>query len=252
MKELSQKKFCLLLAANDSDYVKKAYGGYYNVFVNAFGDKAEGEKWDCFRVINGEFPDSDELESYEAFVVSGSPCDAYGDDWWVLKLCVLLRTLDAMKKKVLGICFGHQVLSRSLGGRVGNAKCGWDIGIRRVKLVQNLEKNYKFLEKLKEVPHSASIIEIHQDEVWKVPARAKILAYSDRTRVEMFTIGDHILGIQGHPEYTKDILSNLVDRLMNNGSINRDFGDDAKKRIEAVEPDREFLLKMCKGFLKGR
>ena len=48
---------------------------------------------------------------------------------------------------------------------------------------------------------------------------AEVIAYSNKTGVEMFTIGDHILGIQGHPEYTKDILNNLIDRLLTNGSI---------------------------------
>lgn len=40
-----------------------------------------------------------------------------------------------------------------------------------------------------------------------------------KTGVEIFAIGDHILGIQGHPEYSKDILYNLVDRLANNDTI---------------------------------
>ena len=104
-----EKRFALLLAARDSDYVKKLYGGYFNVFVDALGD--DGERWDLFRVVEGEFPDMDELQHYEGFVVSGSPYDAYGNEYWILKLCFLLQTLFAMQKKVLGICFGHQVSS---------------------------------------------------------------------------------------------------------------------------------------------
>ncbi|KAI7993990.1 Gamma-glutamyl peptidase 5 [Camellia lanceoleosa] len=42
--------------------------------------------------------------------------------------------------------------------------------------------------------------------VWEVPVGAEVIAFSDKTRVE-------IIGIQGHPEYTKDILNNLIDRL---------------------------------------
>lgn len=48
---------------------------------------------------------------------------------------------------------------------------------------------------------------------------AEVIAFSDKTGVEMFTIGDHILGIQGHPEYSKDILNNLIDRLLNQDAI---------------------------------
>lgn len=107
MKVEGEKRFALLLAVKDSDYVKKVYGGYYNVFVEALGD--EGEKWDLFRVVDGDFPSVNDLQNYEGFVVSGSPHDAYGDDFWILELCFILQTLFAMQKKVLGICFGHQV-----------------------------------------------------------------------------------------------------------------------------------------------
>lgn len=33
------KRYALLLAARDSDYVKKVYGGYFNVFVSAFAEE---------------------------------------------------------------------------------------------------------------------------------------------------------------------------------------------------------------------
>lgn len=109
MRVEGERRYALLLAAKDSDYVRKAYGGYFNVFVEAFGE--EGDRWDLFRVVDGEFPDAGELRKYHGFVVSGSPHDAYGDDLWILRLCFLLQTLHAMRKRVLGICFGHQVLA---------------------------------------------------------------------------------------------------------------------------------------------
>lgn len=249
MKANSEQRYALLLAAKDSDYVKKIYGGYFNVFLAAFGD--EGETWDLYRVIDGEFPSMEDLDSYDGFVISGSPHDAYGDDLWVLRLCFLLQTLDAMQKRVLGICFGHQVLSRALGGRVGKAYGGWDIGVRKVVMMEDLPQ-YKFLQGLEEFPHSAPIIECHQDEVLEVPEGAEVLAYSEKTGVEVFAIGDHILGIQGHPEYTKDILNDLIDKLANMGTIERSSADDARRRLEAAEPDRSFWGKLCKGFLKGR
>lgn len=104
---MEEKRYALFLAAKDSDYVLKVYGGYFNVFVAAFGE--EGERWDLFRVVEGDFPDFNELHKYDGFVISGSPYDAYGNDNWIVKLCFMLQTLDAMQKKVLGICFGHQV-----------------------------------------------------------------------------------------------------------------------------------------------
>ncbi|CBI36588.3 hypothetical protein VitviT2T_016953 [Vitis vinifera] len=242
------KRYALLLAARDSDYVKKVYGGYFNVFVAAFGE--EGERWDLYRVVDGDFPDMNDLHNYDGFVVSGSPYDAYGNDYWILKLCFLLQTLDAMEKKVLGICFGHQVLCRALGGKVGKAYTGWDIGLRKVRIVKDLPP-CSFLEDMEEIPPFLSIIECHQDEVWEVPLGAEVIAFSDKTGVEMFTIGDHIMGIQGHPEYTKDILCNLIDRLLNNDAIERGFAEEAKLTLQMAEPDRKCWEKICRTFLKG-
>ncbi|KAK2979947.1 hypothetical protein RJ640_001277, partial [Escallonia rubra] len=220
-----EKRYALLLAARDSDYVKKVYGGYFNVFVAAFG--GGGERWDLFRVVDGEFPSMNELHNYDGFVVSGSPYDAYGDDSWILELCFLLQTLDAMQKKVL-----------AFGGKVGKAYSGWDIGLRKVKIVKDFT-SCSFLDGLDEFPPALSIIECHQDEVWEVPVGAEVIAFSDKTGVEMFAIGDNILGIQGHPEYTKDILNNLIDRLLTSDAIEKGFAEDARLKLQVAEPDRK-------------
>ncbi|KAE8668660.1 putative GDP-L-fucose synthase 2-like [Hibiscus syriacus] len=242
-----ERRHALLLAAWDSEYVKKVYGSYLEVFVAAFG--GEGERWDLFRVVDGEFPDMSELYKYDGFVISGSPHDTYGNDQWILKLCFLLQTLDAMEKKVLGICFGHQILCRSLGGKVGKACSGWDIGLRKVKIVKDLSVP-SFMEEFDEIPSSLWIIECHQDEVFKVPMGADVIASSDKTAIDMFGIGQHILGIQGHPEYTKDILFDLIDRLLNNNSIQREFAEKAKLGLETAESDRKSWEKICRNFLK--
>ncbi|KAF8369714.1 hypothetical protein HHK36_032262 [Tetracentron sinense] len=58
----------------------------------------------------------------------------------------------------------------------------------------------------------------------------------------MFTIGDHILGIQGHPEYTKDILNNLM--IGSSITLHRErLRRSAKLSLETAEPDRQFLGK---------
>ncbi|PUZ74361.1 hypothetical protein GQ55_1G058900 [Panicum hallii var. hallii] len=246
------RRYALLLALWDSEYASKVYGGYYNVFVAAFGGAGgDGERWDCFRVIAGEFPAPEDLASYDGFVVSGSPHDAYGEEPWIADLCALIQTLHAMGKRVLGICFGHQVLCRALGGRIGKARNGWDVGVKKVTFVRDLE-GFGFLGDLEELPSSASLIEVHQDEVWELPPGATVLAFSEKTRVEAFAVGEQALGIQGHPEYTADILHNLIDRLTSQSAIPASVGEDARRTVsETGGPDRAFWMALCKGFLNG-
>lgn len=63
-------------------------------------------------------------------------------------------------------------------------------------------------------PSSLAIIKCHQDEVLVLPESATLLAYSDKYNVEMASFGDHFLSIQGHPEYNKEILFEIIDRVV--------------------------------------
>ncbi|KAF5731903.1 putative glutamine amidotransferase [Tripterygium wilfordii] len=239
------KRFAVLLCADDSDYVKKMYGGYFGVFWKMLAE--EGERWDVFRVASGEFPSDEEVEAFDGFVITGSCNDAHGNDVWICRLLALLKRLDFMKKKVLGICFGHQILGRALGGKVGRNVSGWDIGVTTV----HLSSSSKIFSSLK-VPALVTVIECHRDEIWELPQKAEVIGWSDKTGVEMFMYGDHFMGIQGHPEYTTDILLHLIDRLLKRNDIMESFAEEAKKNVEAQEPNREAWKKLCVSFLKGR
>lgn len=138
-----------------------------------------------------------------------------------------------------------------MGGKVGKSYSGWDIGLREVRIVKGfLDRNYE--EDGESIPKSLSIIECHQDEVLDIPCGAEVMAYSNKTGVEMFKLGDHVMGIQGHPEYTKDIIYNLIDRLLNSNCIEKGFADEARYTVEVSEPDRRCWERICRSFLKGR
>ena len=52
--------------------------------------------------------------------ITGSICASYDKDDWILNLRSFLKSLSTHKEiKMLGTCFGHQILALSLGGSVG-------------------------------------------------------------------------------------------------------------------------------------
>lgn len=241
------KKFAVLLCADDSEYVKKKYGGYFGVFVRMLGE--EGESWDVYRVARNEFPEEGDVDAYDGFVITGSCSDAHGNDGWICRLLSLLQRLDDLKKKVLGICFGHQILGRALGGKIDRATSGWDIGLRNIQLTASASKLFSAFK----IPSTLSIIEVHQDEIWELPPKVEVLARSNKTSIEMFKYGDHMMGIQGHPEYNKDILIHLIDRLLQRDYIGESYANQLKaKSMESRDPDKEAWRKVCVNFLKGR
>jgi len=109
MEKMGWKRFGVLLCAEDSEYVIKMHGGYSGVFLKMLEE--ENETWDMYKVSCGEFPKDDELSLYDGFVITGSCNDAYGNEKWICDLVTLVKKLNSMQTKILGICFGHQVIN---------------------------------------------------------------------------------------------------------------------------------------------
>ncbi|CAL0311992.1 unnamed protein product [Lupinus luteus] len=245
MSNISGKRFAVLLCTEDSEYVKKKYGGYSGVFMKMLAE--EGEIWEVYKVASGEFPQDDELNLYDGFVISGSCSDAHGNDKWIHDLITLLNKLQSMNKKTLGICFGHQILGRALGGKVSRSPTGWDIGVRTIIFSPSWPLALSSLQ----LPSHLSIIECHRDEIRELPPKAEILGWSDKTGIEMFKYGDHIMGIQGHPEYSTDILFEIIDRLIQRDFIMEAVAVEARKKASLWDPDMEAWKRLCINFLKG-
>jgi hypothetical protein len=99
--------YAVLQCGEDSEYVRQKYGGYFAVFRALLEE--DGESWRVYRAVGGELPTDAEAAGFDGFVISGSCSDAHGDEPWILDLVGLIRRLHAAGKRILGVCFGHQV-----------------------------------------------------------------------------------------------------------------------------------------------
>lgn len=57
--------------------------------------------------------------------MTGSKADSFGDDPWIQTLKAYLLKLYERGDKLLGVCFGHQLLALVLGGKAERADRGW-------------------------------------------------------------------------------------------------------------------------------
>ena len=142
----------------------------------------------------------------KGIILSGGPLNVYQS-----KKVKFRKDIFKWNIPILGICFGHQVISKELGGNVKKAKSR-EFGLAKLKRLSKSRLTDNFFDKkgLNNVWMS------HADEVTKLAKGFKAVA---KTETSKFSIVENssrkLYGIQFHPEVThtekgKVILKNFV------------------------------------------
>ncbi len=149
---------------------------------------------------------SDINQSVRGIILSGGPLNVYQINKYSFDKKILELNIP-----ILGICFGHQILSKLNGGRVRQSKHR-EFGLANIfkKRDSLLTKNFYGVKKTKEVWMS------HADQVSKLPKNFQVIASSTNSK---YAIVENKLkkyyGVQFHPEVThtengKKLISNFV------------------------------------------
>lgn len=94
------------------------------------------------------------LEDVDAVLVTGSKHSAYMDDEWIVALVEFVRrAIEGGRVRVVGVCFGHQVVGRAMGVEVGVSELGWEVAVTEVELSDEGKKVFG-LEKMVRLPPS--------------------------------------------------------------------------------------------------
>jgi GMP synthase-like glutamine amidotransferase len=90
--------------------IKQQFGDVDHQFVKLLQlsnlAKVQTDTYECKQM---QFPDSGVWDKYNGFIVTGSRDSVNGKEEWVAELKKNIVELDRQKRKVLGVCFGHQV-----------------------------------------------------------------------------------------------------------------------------------------------
>ena len=155
-----------------------------------------------YRVWEGELPSSTGV--CDGWLTSGARASVFEDEEWIKDFEEFVRALHGDQRKTVGICFGHQMIAQALGGETCRAESGWGIGVQPV----TIHKQKHWMQPPME---SCRLLFTHQDQVMSLPEGAVLVGSAEHCPNAMFTIGDHILSIQGHPEYSRPYLRPLIE-----------------------------------------
>jgi GMP synthase-like glutamine amidotransferase len=172
-------------------------GGYREMFAALLPDA----KFRYYEAHRGALPAS--ATECDAWLCTGSKYSVYDREGWIDALAAFIRTIPDSNRRFVGICFGHQMLAHAMGGEVAKASQGWGAGVLNVEL---LKQEPWMQPPQKEI----RIHHMHQDQVQKLPKDSVVLGRSAHCEVGMFRVGDSMLGIEGHPEFTAEFSEALI------------------------------------------
>lgn len=141
-------------------------------------------------------------ESVDLLVVMGGPMSANDAYTWLRKEAVFLEQVLRLKKPVLGICLGAQLLAKIHGARVYSAPRG-EIGWWPVRSVQTSELSTPRL------PMSFFPLHWH-GETFDLPRGSIHLAETDSVPNQAFLLDKQVVGLQFHIEVTPESVRTIV------------------------------------------
>ncbi|KAL4919842.1 class I glutamine amidotransferase-like protein [Aspergillus aurantiobrunneus] len=209
------------------------YGGYGGVFTTllhssiqelhkpASVDPTSILEISSYDVVTAQaYPD---LNNIDAILLTGSKHNSFEDHPWILKLVEFTkRALEDPRVKLLGICFGHQIIGRALGVEVGRNSAGWEIAVCDVDLTEKGRELFG-VETLK-------IQQMHRDIVFAYPDGVIPLGTSPTCEVQGMYKAGKFITVQGHPEFREDIVSEVVTLRAEAGVFDKEQAEDALRR----------------------
>lgn len=69
---------------------------------------------------------------------------AFDDKPWILKLVKFVQDVLAQDRlRVIGVCFGHQIVGRAMGVKVDRSTAGWEAAVTPMDLTEKGKKLFR-------------------------------------------------------------------------------------------------------------
>lgn len=225
-----------LLITEDNDIEE-----FTNFHINRFQEYCPGTTVKPYLSVRGEFPKH--VEDHSCYVITGSHHSVNQPDKWMVRLEGLIREIKKRSHiRLLAICFGHQLVAKTLGGTVARNPTGHFIwSCEKVRISEKLaSKEYYQNTKLEST--NFYIMQSHGEQVVKVPSCGTVVGSCRDSPNEIITYGDSILTLQGHPEATVKKMLGREVILVQKSMITNDEVNFGRKSLENDQCDMTMQL----------
>ncbi|CAA6809343.1 MAG: Glutamine amidotransferase, partial [uncultured Thiotrichaceae bacterium] len=149
------------------------------------------------------FPQS--VQDCDGWMMTGSKHGVYENLPWMLTLQALVRDIHTAGLPMAGICFGHQLIAEALGGKVEKSSKGWGVGLHDYSLTPQAP------DWMQTKSGGFTLNAMHQDQISRLPEGTRVVASSAFCEYAALLYGDSIITFQGHPEFSTDYETDLLE-----------------------------------------
>ncbi|KAI0132810.1 glutamine amidotransferase class-I [Xylariales sp. AK1849] len=231
--------------------IRAKYGGYGGVFTHLFKRACDSLNppqslesqldLSSHDIVNdlSSYPDP---ETLDAVLISGSKHNSFEHDEWIQRLVQYTkRLLEGGRVRVIGVCFGHQIVARAMGTEVGRSVRGWELSVVEMRLTEEGKKIFG--------KETLKIQQMHRDAVYSHPPGTIPLAHTDVCAVQGMYIPKKLIAVQGHPEFTEPMMREILNMRHDGGIIADGLFEDAMSRA-ANEQDGVAIAQAFLRFLR--
>tara|TARA_Y100001970_G_scaffold293825_1_gene443550 strand:+ start:3727 stop:4476 length:750 start_codon:yes stop_codon:yes gene_type:complete len=236
----------LICGKPTKDFIEEL-GDYRKIYSDFLSSNNHNFIYNYYLCYDNQLPDENDILITDCFIITGSSHSVYENIEWIANLKELIRKLDINKRKLIGICFGHQLIASALGCKVGKNPKGWEVSRCRIEL----NELGKTILKKNSIIHNKNYLyiqQMHKDIVMEINKLSglEVFCYNDICNNQGMIKENHILTFQGHPEYFKDIIVKLLNQRRH--IIENNIVDDGIKRSH-LETDKNILLNLIIKFM---
>ena len=196
-------KMLILKSGSTFASTRKRYGDF-DEWVMAYA----GLKPDNTRIVDAtNFEKLPADCDFSGIIITGSHAMVTDNLEWMAPVSRWISTNVRRHVPVLGICFGHQLLARAMGGEVGYHPAGREIGTVSVSLSPIGGNDVLFGG----MPEKFSAHATHAQTVIRLPQNAICLASNRFEPHHAFRIGRCAWGVQFHPEFSADVMHAYIE-----------------------------------------
>lgn len=144
----------------------------------------------------GQLPTADETDF---LVILGGPMSPNDDLPWIKQERQLIHELLSQNVPILGVCFGAQQITKTLGYPVTKApakEVGWAPVYRQTTVIPGL-------------PKQLNVLHWHE-EMFAIPTTAQLLFSSDQVINQGYVLNHRVVGLQFHLEPAADNVREMV------------------------------------------